>query len=107
MKQVKTISMILAAMFLMASCKNEKSESIAMKSVSDIAVKGTIEAELTAPPHVPAPVGNRSAKKLLVNMEILEKYRKLGANHFAISTILFNPFKFLSFYFNYISTLDK
>ena len=70
---MKTISMILAAMFLMASCKNEKSESIAMKSVSDIAVKGTIEAELTAPPHVPAPVGNRSAKKLLVNMEILEK----------------------------------
>ncbi|RLK02250.1 dissimilatory nitrite reductase (NO-forming) copper type apoprotein [Tenacibaculum discolor] len=65
--------MILAAMFLMASCKNEKSESIAMKSASDIAVKGTIEAELTAPPHVPAPVGNRSAKKLLVNMEILEK----------------------------------
>lgn len=70
---MKTISMILAAMFLMASCKNEKSESIAMKSASDIAVKGTIEAELTAPPHVPAPVGNRSAKKLLVNMEILEK----------------------------------
>lgn len=73
MKQVKTISMVLAAMFLMASCKNEKSESIAMKSASDIAVKGTVEAELTAPPHVPAPVGNRSAKKLLVNMEILEK----------------------------------
>ncbi|AZJ35915.1 copper-containing nitrite reductase [Tenacibaculum singaporense] len=73
MKQVKTISMVLAAMFLMASCKNEKSESIAMKSASDIAVKGTIEAELTAPPYVPAPVGNRSAKKLLVNMEILEK----------------------------------
>ncbi|KAF9657887.1 copper-containing nitrite reductase [Tenacibaculum sp. ZH5_bin.1] len=73
MKQVKTISMVLAAMFLMASCKNEKSESIAMKSASDIAVKGTIEAELTAPPYVPAPVGNRSAKKLLVNMEIIEK----------------------------------
>ncbi|WP_047788910.1 copper-containing nitrite reductase [Tenacibaculum mesophilum] len=73
MKQVKTISMVLAAMFLMASCKNEKSESITMKSASDIAVKGTIEAELTAPPYVPASVGNRSAKKLLVNMEILEK----------------------------------
>ncbi|MHC9087459.1 copper-containing nitrite reductase [Tenacibaculum sp. IMCC1] len=57
----------------MASCKNEKSESIVMQSASDIAVKGTIEAELTAPPYVPAPVGNRSAKKLLVNMEILEK----------------------------------
>ena len=29
-------------------------------------------AELTAPPHVPAPVGNRKAKKLIVKMEILE-----------------------------------
>ncbi|MGG6231217.1 copper-containing nitrite reductase [Tenacibaculum sp. SDUM215027] len=73
MKQVKTISMILAAMFLMTSCKNEKSESLAMKDASDIVIKGTIEAELTAPPHVPVPVGNRTAKKLLVNMEILEK----------------------------------
>lgn len=73
MKQVKTISMILAAMFLITSCKNEKSESLAMKNASDIAIKGTIKAELTAPPHVPAPVGNRTAKKLLVNMEILEK----------------------------------
>ncbi|MDO6675641.1 copper-containing nitrite reductase [Tenacibaculum sp. 1_MG-2023] len=73
MKQVKTISMILAAMFLITSCKNEKPEGLAMKDASGIAIKGTIEAELTAPPHVPVPVGNRTAKKLLVNMEILEK----------------------------------
>jgi hypothetical protein len=40
-------------------------------------------------------------------MEILEKYRKLGANNFSISTIFLHPFKFASFYFNYISDLDK
>ena len=44
-----------------------------MVDPASIYVKGTITAELTAPPFVPAPVGNRSAKKLLVNMEILEK----------------------------------
>ena len=41
------------------------------------------------------------------NIETLDKYRKLGAHHFAVSTILFNPFKFASLYFNYISTRDK
>ncbi|WP_428740213.1 copper-containing nitrite reductase [Tenacibaculum sp.] len=73
MKHLKTTAIILAAMFAITSCKNEKSDNIAMKSASDIAIKGTMEAELTAPPNVPAPVGNRTAKKLLVNMEILEK----------------------------------
>jgi hypothetical protein len=33
-------------------------------------------AELTAPPFVPKPVGNRPAKKLIVNMEIIEKKEK-------------------------------
>ena len=36
------------------------------------------------------------------NMETLEKYRKLGATHFSVSTLLFNPFKFGCFYFNYV-----
>ena len=40
---------------------------------ADIQVSGEMIAELTAPPLVPAPVGNRSAKKLKVNMEILEQ----------------------------------
>ncbi|MDQ3142068.1 MAG: copper-containing nitrite reductase [Bacteroidota bacterium] len=38
-----------------------------------INTNGTIEAELTSPPNVPAPVGNRSAKKIKLAMEILEK----------------------------------
>tara|TARA_R110002073_G_scaffold8207_6_gene45890 strand:+ start:21398 stop:22819 length:1422 start_codon:yes stop_codon:yes gene_type:complete len=56
-------------------CKNQKNEKVdlAVNDPAKIYVKGTIEAELTAPPFVPAPVGDRVAKKLLVNMEILEK----------------------------------
>lgn len=38
-----------------------------------IKTQGTMEAELTAPPFVPAPVGNRPAKKLVVKMEIIEE----------------------------------
>lgn len=38
-----------------------------------IEVSGEEVADLTAPPSVPAPVGNRAAKKLIVNMEIIEK----------------------------------
>ncbi|WP_432673286.1 copper-containing nitrite reductase [Flavobacterium sp. SM2513] len=40
---------------------------------ADVPVKGTMNAELTSPPFVPAPVGDRLAKKLIVNMEILEQ----------------------------------
>ncbi|MBT4068737.1 MAG: nitrite reductase, copper-containing, partial [Candidatus Marinimicrobia bacterium] len=39
---------------------------------SKIKVNGEMIAELTPPPFVPAPVGDRPAKKLLVEMEILE-----------------------------------
>lgn len=40
---------------------------------SEIPVSREMVAELTAPPHVPTPVGRRKAKKLIVKMEILEK----------------------------------
>ena len=35
--------------------------------------KEKIEAELTSPPYVPLPVGNRGPQKMVVNMEILEE----------------------------------
>lgn len=38
-----------------------------------IPVGGEVEAELTSPPHVPEPVGDRKAQKLVVKLEILEK----------------------------------
>lgn len=34
------------------------------------------------------------------DLETIEKYRDLGADHFSISTILFNPFKSLLFFWN-------
>ena len=54
----------------MSCSSTEKKEPI---DASKIRISGTMQAELTAPPFVPAPVGDRPAKKLLVNMEILEK----------------------------------
>lgn len=52
-----------------SSCKDEG------KNVEpeDIEVSQTMNAELTAPPHVPKPTGKRKAKKLVVDMEILEQ----------------------------------
>lgn len=43
-----------------------------------IATKGEMVAELTSPPNVPAPVGNRPAKKLKVELEIVEKEAELS-----------------------------
>ncbi|SNZ01452.1 copper-containing nitrite reductase [Flagellimonas pacifica] len=42
-------------------------------SAADIPVSREMKAELTAPPNVPRGVGDRKAKKLIVNMEIIEK----------------------------------
>ena len=65
MKTLKTICLIAVAGLLLASCgsKEKNSTEVAMVDPASIYVKGTITAELTAPPFVPAPVGNRSAKK--------------------------------------------
>ncbi|MBT0810375.1 nitrite reductase, copper-containing [Litoribacter ruber] len=40
---------------------------------ADMKVYGTMEAELTAPPFVPAPVGNRAPMKLIVDLEVTEE----------------------------------
>lgn len=40
---------------------------------AEIQISGEMQAELTSPPMVPQPVGNRPAKKLMVDMEILEQ----------------------------------
>jgi nitrite reductase (NO-forming) len=69
MKQL-TIFFAMIVLAVGLSCKQQT------KSVSNtgaINVSGQSEAELTRPPLVPAPVGNRSATKLVVNMEIVEK----------------------------------
>ncbi|MBP9187198.1 MAG: nitrite reductase, copper-containing [Bacteroidia bacterium] len=59
------IATIGLALFV-ASCTQKQNPK-------EVKVEGEAKAELTAPPHVPAPVGDRAAKKLLVDMEILEQ----------------------------------
>ena len=33
----------------------------------------------------------------------IRDYKKAGANHFSISTLCFNPIRFLSFYYDFVS----
>ncbi len=49
-----------------------------VKDASQIKVGGSMVAELTAPPFVPAPVGNRPAMKLSMEMEIIEKETEMA-----------------------------
>jgi nitrite reductase (NO-forming) len=73
MKLLKSISLIAVTGLLLVGCGNKDEKKIAKVDATTIPIKGTMKAELTAPPFVPAPVGNRPAKKLIVDMEILEK----------------------------------
>ena len=74
MKKVGLL-LTLGALTLTMSCKDStKTESnVAVKDTASINIKGTMDAELTSPPHVPKSVGDRRAKRLIVNMEILEQ----------------------------------
>lgn len=69
----KTLYVAFITMLLFANCKSEEKKELAYADTSEIYIKGTMDAELTSPPFVPAPVGDRTAKKLIVNMEIIEK----------------------------------
>ncbi len=69
-KTFRGVSLLCSAFLTLFSCNNVIKKDI---DPAKIVVSGTMDAELTAPPFVPAPVGNRPAKKLVVNMEILEQ----------------------------------
>ena len=56
---------------LLTSCTDSKEKE--QVNPADMSVGWEMEAELTSPPNVPTPVGRRKAKKLIVNMEILEQ----------------------------------
>ena len=69
-KIVTPIAISVALLFFVSGCKStEQQESDPTK----ITIEGEMTAELTAPPLVPKPIGDRKATKLIVNMEILEK----------------------------------
>lgn len=67
-KYFKTLHLVVFAVFFFFSCSKKEAQNY-----QDIKVEGQKEAELTAPPLVPKPVGDRAATKLVVNMEIKEE----------------------------------
>ena len=69
-KLIGQIGLIGIAMLLFGSCNSTEKEKII--DPAKIQVSGTMDAELTSPPFVPAPIGDRPAKKLIVKLEILE-----------------------------------
>nr|WP_314286738.1 copper-containing nitrite reductase [uncultured Capnocytophaga sp.] len=69
----RLISLIIIA-FLLWSC----GEGNSYIPATDIPVEGEMVAQLTSPPYVPAPVGNRKATKLSVTLEIIEKEGELA-----------------------------
>jgi len=79
MKYAKPLSYILrtfafvGGVMLVACSQQPEPAEKPIVDATTIPVSGEMTAELTAPPLVPAPVGNRPAKKLFVDMEILEE----------------------------------
>lgn len=67
---VKKALILSTACVMTLACKQNNDSQA---NHGETAIKGTMTAELTSPPFVPAPVGDRAAKKLIVNMEILEQ----------------------------------
>lgn len=63
---------IITYLLMLSACSQEGGAENNIDPTT-IKVKGEMKAELTSPPFVPLPVGSRSAKKLFVDMEILEK----------------------------------
>ncbi|MGB1308349.1 MAG: copper-containing nitrite reductase [Oceanihabitans sp.] len=70
---MKTTLKLLTIGFALSviSCVTDKEKEYA--NAEDIPATQDMIAELTSPPLVPTPVGRRKAKKLIVNMEILEE----------------------------------
>lgn len=69
---LKNVALAIGAMALLTSCVNKQSDKTYENAV-DIPVNQEMVAELTDPPFVPTPVGNRLAKKLIVDLEIQER----------------------------------
>ena len=71
LKKIVKVSCVSLLLLALSSCSTPEEKEIV--DPANIQVSGTMQAELTAPPFVPSPVGDRPAKKLLVNMEIIEQ----------------------------------
>ena len=63
---------LIGVLIFFASCVDRGGEK-EYEAAEDIPATREMMAELTAPPNVPRGVGKRKAKKLIVNMEVLEE----------------------------------
>ena len=83
MKNFKTSKKKLVYVFflaaLVAGVLTSCEKAVAAKENPELMkVYGESEAEMTAPPFVPRPVGKRAATKLIVNMEVIEKEMEMS-----------------------------
>lgn len=69
----KTSLLLLCATAIVSCSDNKNSKDEAYVNPKKIKVDGRMDAELTAPPHVPPSTRDRAAKRLTVDMEILEE----------------------------------
>ncbi|MPN56405.1 hypothetical protein SDC9_204093 [bioreactor metagenome] len=77
MKQI--VSILAVGLLTLQACKQNPSESSSANSAIDMKVSGETETQkVTAPPFVPAPVGDRAAKKVIVHLEATEEEGELA-----------------------------
>lgn len=65
-------ALLLSAFIYLPGCGPGETNKV-KPDPAGIIIDGELEAELTSPPKVPKPVGDRKAARLTVNMEIIEK----------------------------------
>lgn len=71
LRTIVNVFILLVTSIFFIGCVDDKNE--ADENSAEIKVSQEMIAELTSPPNVPRGVGKRKAKKLIVNMEILEQ----------------------------------
>lgn len=75
---MKLVSLMFGAALLAGGITSCERVEAAKENPESMKVYGESEAELTAPPLVPRPVGKRAATKLVVNMEVVEKEMEMS-----------------------------
>lgn len=77
----KIILSLLVVTGVSSCSKNTQESDLALNTINaeEIKTDGTVEVmELPAPPYVQSPVGDRAAKKVVVNLEVIEEVGELA-----------------------------
>lgn len=80
MKKTIVLTTALCTVMIFNACKQSTlSDTVNGANTENIKTDGTNEElKMPAPPHVPAPVGTRAAKKIIVKLETIEKTGELA-----------------------------